>query len=102
MDTIPISPRCPIRTSLDLLGGKWQLLILDRIGEDALTFTELKQRLHPISDKVLAQVLTKLMDGRLIEAQDKLYLRTRAGAAAGPVLAAMVRFGREYERLILK
>ena len=102
MDKIPISPRCPIRTSLDLLGGKWQLLILDRLGNDALTFSELKQKLQPISDKVLAQTLAKLSDNHLVTVANGKYHRSPAGVAAGPVLMAMVHFGREYERLAMK
>ena len=102
MKDIPIAPRCPIRTTLELLGGKWRLLTLDRLGDDALSFSELKSRLGPISDKVLAQTLHHLRENRLIELKKDRYQRTDAGAATGPLLTAIVHYGTEYERLAMQ
>ncbi len=100
MQHIPLTPRCPIRTTLELLGGKWQLLILDRIGDQTLPFSEIKTKLHPISDKVLAQTLQQLVENRLLLATKRGYQHTEAGAATGPLLAAIVAYGKEYERLL--
>ncbi|NJC26514.1 winged helix-turn-helix transcriptional regulator [Neolewinella antarctica] len=100
MKTSPLTPRCPIRTTLELLGGKWQLLILDRLGEEAVAFTDLKLRLHPISDKVLAHTLQRLRESKLVDVVGGKYRRTKAGTATGPLLAAIVAYGQEYERLL--
>lgn len=53
-------PACPVRNILARLCDKWVLLviyILDRSGKESLRFTELKQQMPDISQKMLAMTL---------------------------------------------
>lgn len=51
---------CPTRRLLDRIGDKWSVLILLLLGEEALRFSILKQRIGGISQKMLSQTLRSL------------------------------------------
>lgn len=56
-------PGCPIRNILARLCDKWTLLviyILDRSGKDSMRFTELKQKMPDISQRMLSMTLRTL------------------------------------------
>ena len=101
--TITITPRCPIRTTLELLGGKWKLLIIYQIGEQAMRFGELKQSLPDISEKMLVQELKNLVDNDLVirhsygEVPPRVdYRLTEKGKKALPLIDHLRNFGQEY------
>ena len=53
-------PGCPVRNILARLCDKWTLLviyILDRSGKDSMRFTELKQKMPDISQRMLSMTL---------------------------------------------
>jgi DNA-binding HxlR family transcriptional regulator len=52
--------KCPARMMLDRLADKWALLILDRLGQEALRFNQLRRDIKGVSQKVLSQTLKKL------------------------------------------
>ncbi len=62
-----ITARCPIRTTLELLGGKWRLLILFQLKDGPLRPSEIKRRIPDISEKMLIQELKTLTDNFLVE-----------------------------------
>ena len=103
MKPIKITARCPVRTSLEMLGGKWKLLILHQLLQGPLSFAGLKASLPDISDKILAQELKLLARNRLIVRELSplgiSYVLTESGRLVGPVLAAMVDFASAYEDL---
>lgn len=56
-------PGCPVRNILVRLCDKWTLLviyILDRSGKDSMRFTELKQKMPDISQRMLSMILRTL------------------------------------------
>ena len=56
-------PGCPVRNILARLCDKWTLLviyILDRSGKDSMRFTELKQKMPDISQRMLSMTLCTL------------------------------------------
>lgn len=56
-------PGCPVRNILARLCDKWALLviyILDRSGKDSMRFTELKQKMPDISQRMLSMTLRTL------------------------------------------
>jgi DNA-binding HxlR family transcriptional regulator len=59
---------CPSRDVLDQIGSKWAVLVLGELGRHgACRFTQLRQRLSGISEKMLAQTLRTLeRDGLLL------------------------------------
>ena len=64
---IYVTAKCPIRTTLELVGGKWKLLILSRLFEKPLRLSELKKTIPDISEKMLIQELKILIDSELIK-----------------------------------
>jgi DNA-binding HxlR family transcriptional regulator len=101
---IKITARCPIRTTLELLGGKWKLLILFQLKEGAMRLHELKKGIPDISEKMLIQELKTLADGHLVtrynygEVPPRVeYSITKKGKNALPLIAEMVKFAKKYE-----
>ena len=102
---INVTARCPIRTTLELLGGKWKLLIIYQIGEQAVRFGELKRSLPDISEKMLVQELKNLVDNDLVirhsygEVPPRVdYRLTEKGRKALPLIDHLRAFGLEYVR----
>lgn len=64
----PYARGCPSRDVLDQIGSKWAVLVLGELGRrGACRFTQLRQRLSGISEKMLAQTLRTLeRDGLLL------------------------------------
>ena len=98
-----ITPRCPIRTTLEMLGGKWKLLIIFQIGERAVRFGELKRSLPDISEKMLVQELKSLADNDLVvrhsygEVPPRVdYRLTERGKMALPLIGHLRDFGQGY------
>ena len=100
---ISITPRCPIRTTLELLGGKWRLLIIYQLGEQTARFSELKRSLPDISEKMLVQELKNLADDDLVirrsygEVPPRVdYRLTAQGKKVLPLINHLRVFGQEY------
>lgn len=100
---VAITPRCPIRTTLELVGGKWRLLVLHQLSAGPVRFGELKRLLPGISEKILVQELRVLTDAGLLsrhnygEVPPRVeYALTDTGRAALPLVAAAASFGQQY------
>ncbi len=98
-----VSNRCPIRTTLELVGGKWKLLILVQLLEKSLRLSEIRQRIPDISEKMLIQELKILVDSRLVlrtnhgEVPPRVtYELTGKGRHILPLLGAMKDFAEAY------
>lgn len=62
-----LSNDCPARTILEHLTTKWSVLVLRCLSEGVHRFSELKQRIEGVSEKMLSQTLKTLeKDGFLI------------------------------------
>lgn len=57
----------PVRDTLDIIGGKWKLLILISIAEGNKHFREIERSIPKLSTKVLAKELKELEANKLIE-----------------------------------
>jgi DNA-binding HxlR family transcriptional regulator len=53
-------PNCPSRTVLDLIGGRWTVLVIGALQAGPRRFGELEREAGGISAKVLTQVLRAL------------------------------------------
>ena len=98
-----LSPRCPIRTTLEMLGGKWRLLLINAIGNGHHRFGALKRAVPEISEKMLTQELKNLVDNRLItrtnygEVPPRVeYHLTSIGERAQALLQPISEFGLAY------
>ncbi len=52
--------KCPVETALDVLAGKWKILILWYLRRDTLRFNELQKMLPRVTQKMLIQKLREL------------------------------------------
>jgi len=101
-----ITPRCPIRTTLEMLGGKWRLLIIYHIGENTVRYSQLKSSLPDISEKMLAQELKTLVDYDLVirtnhgEVPPRVdYQLTHQGLKVLPLITHLSNFGLSYMQM---
>lgn len=104
---LKVSARCPIRTTSDLLSGKWKLLILFQLAPQALRPSELKRLIPDISEKMLIQELKTLCDHRLVmrhnfgEVPPKVvYELSPLGHKTMPIILEMRNFAIAYEQEI--
>lgn len=95
--------QCAMELTLALIGGKWKSLILWHLGTDILRFSQLRQRMPRVTQKMLTQQLRELeKDGlvqRHIYAQvpPKVeYSLSEAGKSILPVLDSLCQWGLCY------
>jgi len=95
--------RCPLTAAVEIIGGKWTLIVLYALSQQPRRFNEL-QRLAPgISHKVLTQTVRALEDHGLVirEVGDTavpcvLYSLSEYGATLRPVVDTIAIWGREH------
>lgn len=94
---------CPVETTLDLIGGKYKALILWRLSQGKMRFSELKKVIEKATPKMLTQQLRELEAQNLIHREvypiipPKVeYSLTELGKSLMPVLTAMRDWGAEY------
>jgi DNA-binding HxlR family transcriptional regulator len=94
---------CPVERTVNVIGGKWTLLILRDLFEGTRRFGELRASLTGISPKTLTEKLRALEQGRLVER--KIYpevpLRveyslTRRGQTLREIFEAMRAWGTRW------
>ena len=60
-------PACPVATTVQMIGGKWKLLILRNLLARPWRFNELRRDLEGISQKVLTDSLRSMeQDGIVV------------------------------------
>ena len=106
--SIAITSRCPIRTTLELLGGKWRLLIVHQLSGGPQRFGELRRLLPDISEKMLVQELKHLVTAGVLtrrnygEVPPRVeYELTAVGRPALALVAAIADYGRHYQQAVL-
>lgn len=103
---IHVTARCPVRTTLELVGGKWKLIILQQLCEHPeLRLSELKRLIPDISEKMLIQELKTLVDSELVLRKDYGevpprvgYLITGKGRNVQPLMREIIAFAKAYEK----
>lgn len=95
--------QCPVKVTLDLIGGKYKALILWHLMDTTLRFNEIGKRIPQATPKMLTQQLRELE-------QDHLLIRTvypvvppkveyslsDFGKSMIPILDAMCKWGENY------
>ena len=97
--------RCAITTTLEVLGGKWKIVILWHLIDKTRRFNEIKHLVNGITHKMLAHQLRELEANGLIrrtvypEVPPRVeYSITAYGSTLIPVLKAMAQWGLEHEQ----
>lgn len=93
---------CPVKASLNLLAGKWTMMIIFQIGDDVMRYGELKKIIPSISEKMLIQELKMLVENKLVnrKAYPEIpprveYTLTELGLKTIPIIEKLVEFGTE-------
>ncbi|MBA3319930.1 MAG: helix-turn-helix transcriptional regulator [Pyrinomonadaceae bacterium] len=92
--------RCPAETTLQIIGGRWKVLILFQLFQGVKRFSELQRALKGISQKMLTQQLRELERDKIVEREvfpqvpPKVeYSLTSLGESLHPVIDAMCEWG---------
>ncbi|MCX7920786.1 MAG: helix-turn-helix transcriptional regulator [Clostridia bacterium] len=99
---------CSLELVLDIIGGRWKVLILWHLNQGTMRFGELKKVLSGITQKMLTQQLRELEQAQIIERKvyaqvpPKVeYSSTQYGKSLQPILHMMCDWGNEYSANIL-
>lgn len=91
---LPVS--CPVATTVQLIGSKWKLLIIQNLLSRPWRFNELKKDLDDISQKVLTDSLRSMEEDGIItrtvypEVPPHVeYALSETGESMRPILNAM-------------
>lgn len=100
-------PKCPIETTLKMLGCKWKVLIIRELLTGTKRFCELKKSVKGITQKVLTSKLRELEELELLERKvyeqspPKVeYTLTDVGYSLHTVLEALKIWGKDYKKYI--
>lgn len=98
--------RCPVATTVSLIGSKWKLLIIRNLLVRPWRFNELKRDLEGISQKVLTDSLRSMEEDGLItrtvfpEVPPRVeYALSDLGKTLKPILDSMVEWGTAYKKM---
>ena len=88
--------RCPIEDTLDLIAGKWKILIVWWLQDGALRFGELRRRIPTVTQKMLTQQLRQMEAEGLVRREvfaqvppKVIYSLTERGQSLRPVLRSL-------------
>lgn len=94
---------CPIEAALDVIGGKWKGVILNRLLGQTLRFNELKRTIPRITQRMLTTQLREMERDKLLVR--KIYAQipprveyslTDKGESLKPVLGHLLQWGQEH------
>lgn len=95
---------CPVETTLNLIGGRWKVLILRELFKGVKRFGELRRSLTGITEKMLTQQLREMEENGIIHR--KIYRQvpprvdyslTPLGESLKPILDVMRNWGVNYQ-----
>lgn len=100
-------PKCPVETTLMLVGDRWKLLILRDLMDGTKRFGELHRSLGTVSKKVLTSKLrTMEADGLLdrvvfAEVPPRVeYTLTEVGYSLKTIIDVMMDWGTSYQEMV--
>lgn len=94
---------CPVTATLDIIGGKWKVLILYHLNIQTRRFNELQRLMPAITQRMLTLQLRELESDGIVHREvypqvpPKVeYSLTEFGLTLMPVIETMHRWGQEY------
>lgn len=94
---------CAVEQTLEIIGGRWKVLILRELMYGTKRFNELHRALHGITQKMLTQQLREMEEDGIIHREvypqvpPKVeYSLTSLGRSLEPILEAMHSWGVRY------
>lgn len=96
--------KCPVTTTLNIIGGKWKALIIHHLMGTTKRFNELRRDMPNITQRMLTMQLREMEADGLVRrtvypvVPPKVeYTLTEFGQTLLPVIAVMHEWGVEYE-----
>ncbi len=97
--------QCPVTTAIDVIGGKWTIIILYHLRGKTLRFGELKREIPKITQKMLTHQLRDLEANKLItrkvyaEVPPRVeYTPTALADKLNPALDLLCSWGEVYQK----
>ena len=99
---------CPVEATLEVIGGKWKVVILFHLSHDGIhRFAELRRKIPGVSERMLTQQLRELEDDGVVhrevyaEVPPKVeYSLTDYGKTLQPITKVMCEWGQKHIRRI--
>ncbi len=99
---------CPVEATLDVIGGKWKVVILFHLTHDGThRFAELRRKIPAVSERMLTQQLRELEDDGIVhrevypEVPPKVeYSLTEYGKTLRPITEVMCEWGQRHIKRI--
>jgi DNA-binding HxlR family transcriptional regulator len=96
---------CPTETTLDLIAGRWKVLVIYWLLQGTRRFNQLQRELGGVTHRTLARQLRELEADGLVERRDFAqnpprveYALTPLGRSLEPVLMAMHAWAEQHPR----
>ena len=96
--------QCPVATAIDVIGGKWTIIILYHLRGRTLRFGELKKEIPKITQKMLTHQLRDLEANKMVtrkvyaEVPPRVeYTPTELANKLNPALDLLCGWGKLYE-----
>jgi DNA-binding HxlR family transcriptional regulator len=93
---------CPVTATIDLIGGRWKVVIISILLKGTKRFGEISARMPNVSRKVLTEQLKEMESDGLIlrqhynEVPPRVeYSLTELGQSLNPIISAMNIWGKE-------
>lgn len=103
-----LSAMLPVRDAIDVISGKWKLMILISISSGNKRFREIERSVPKITSKVLAKELKDLEEHRLIKrtVYDESpvmveYITTTYSKSLQPVIEALRDWGVNHRKKVI-
>lgn len=101
--------KCPVETALDVLAGKWKILILWYLRSETKRFNELQKLLPRTTQKMLIQKLRELEEDGIINREvypvvpPKVeYSLTKYGETLKPIIKQLYLWGEIHKEKVNK
>ena len=95
---------CPVETTMNMIGGKWKILILKVLAMGSTRYGALRSSITGISAKVLTSQLNELIEDQLVKKTifpevppHAEYELTEIGKTLLPIIAAMADWGNDFK-----
>jgi DNA-binding HxlR family transcriptional regulator len=100
----PASP-CPLTAAIEVLGGRWNLIVLYWLADGTRRFSDLQRLIPDVTHKMLTSTLRQLESAGLVERHVYAEVPPRVeyslsghGRTARPVIEMMRAWGHEHLR----
>ncbi|MEM9361937.1 MAG: helix-turn-helix domain-containing protein [Bacteroidota bacterium] len=94
---------CPITSTMKIIGGRWKVIIIYQLSSGAKRYSEMRNIIGAISEKMLTQQLKALVEDGWVAKTDYKeipprteYELTQLGNSFVPILKQIEKWGNQY------